>query len=105
VKPRRSNEADGHDNTSEIVQLASVKFFSEASAIKQQLEAIGIRATIIESDNLVPFTSFQGNRIMVFARDFDKAKQVVADVEAQDVSESDGPSPTVTKHLRHHGDT
>jgi len=104
VKLRRSNEADGHDNTGEIVELASVKFFPEASAIKQQLEAIGIRATIIESDNQ-PYTSLRGNRIMVFARDFDKAKQVVTDVEAQDASESDGPSPTVTKHIRHHGET
>jgi hypothetical protein len=96
---------DDHDNTGEIVELARVKFFSEAIAIKQRLEDIGIRATIMEPENLVPFTSFQGNRILVFARDFDTAKQLVAEVQGQDASESDGPTPRVTKHLRQHGDT
>ncbi len=95
---------DDHDNTSKIVELARIKFPSEAILIKQRLEDIGIRASVIEPDNLGRNLSFQGHRIMVFARDFDRASQVVAEVVAQDLSESDGPSPTVTKHIRHRGD-
>ena len=95
--------ADDHDSD-EIVELTRTKFVSEAVVITEALEAAGIRTAV--SENLVPqMLSAQGNRIMVFAHDLDKAGQVLSEIEQQSPIEPEVARPAVTKHLRHRAET
>jgi hypothetical protein len=96
---------DDHDDS--VVELTRVGFIAEAVAIKQDLERIGIRAAVFESDagGWAPhFGIEQGNRVMVRAQDLAQAQQLLADDGGQlAVEQLASPAP-VKKHLRRHDD-
>lgn len=88
-----------------VVELTRVPFIGEAIAIKQDLERIGVLASVFQSDSSgwAPHLGIdQGNRVMVLSRDLARAKQLIS-ADGGQLAVDPGPSfPPVTKHLRHH---
>ncbi len=107
----------GHEDPGDaVVELTRVAFIGEAIAIRQDLERIGIRASVFESDagGWAPhFGIWQGNRVMVLASDLARAQQLLSDDGGQlaaELPERSGqserlpPSSAVRKHRRPHLD-
>jgi len=103
---RKPAVSDSHDD--DVVELTRVPLIAEAVAIKQDLERIGILASVFESDagGWAPYYGIeQGNRVMVRARDLAEAQQLLSDDGGQVAVEQLGAPPQVTKHLRRHGES
>jgi len=101
--PKPASAEGGDDN---VVELTRVPFIGEAIAIKQDLERIGIVASVFESDGggWAPYLAINsGNRVMVCARDLPRATQLLSADGGQLPAEPLPSFPPVTKHLRHHG--
>ena len=97
--------APGHEDGLDLVELTRVAFIAEAVAIRQELDRIGVESVVFQSDagGWAPhFGVEQGQRVMVHARDLDRA-QVVLSVDGGLVpTEVSEPPRPVVKHLRHH---
>ncbi|MDQ1392477.1 MAG: hypothetical protein QOF30_1454 [Acidimicrobiaceae bacterium] len=104
---RRERREDPGDA---VVELTRVAFIGEAIAIKQDLERVGIRASVFESDagGWAPhYGIWQGNRVMVLASDLAQAQQLLSDDGGQLAAEAPEPRPpssAVRKHRRPHID-
>lgn len=107
----RPSRNDAHED--DLVELTRVASLAEAIAIRQDLERVGIRAVVFESDagGWAPYLSvFTGNRVMVLAKDKARAELLLSETGGQLPADEalpleSRPPDTVRKHLRHHGDT
>jgi hypothetical protein len=98
-------EPDNHED--DVVELTRIAFIAEAVAIQQDLERIGIRASVFQADagGWAPFLAIgQGHRVMVRAGDLARAQQVLSAVGGQEPAELEPTTLAMRKHLRHHGD-
>jgi hypothetical protein len=97
---------DSHDD--DIVELTRVPLVAEAVAIKQDLERVGVFASVFESDagGWAPHCGIgQGNRVMVRARDLAEAQQLLSHDGGQVAVEILPESPPFKKYLRRHGES
>jgi hypothetical protein len=109
MKLRRGSDPDGEridvgGHRDDLIELTRVSFIAEAVAIQQDLERIGVAATVFASDagGWAPhFGIEQGQRVMIHARDLVKAREILSDVGGQLAVEPEPLSSPVRKHLRH----
>lgn len=65
------------ENNDELVLLEAYDFITDAQMLKGMLESNGIPAMVTEEYN--PYgTTFSRSRVLVFAHDADKARQLMA---------------------------
>ena len=98
--------ADDHP-PDDVVELTRLSFIAEAIAIKQDLERIGIPASVFEADagGWAPhFAIGQGHRLMVRSDDLPRAQQLLSEVGGQVAVDEVPSSSPVKKHRRSHGD-
>ncbi len=88
-----------------LVELTRVPYISEAVAIRQDLERAGIAAAVFESDGggwAPHFAVAEGHRIMVHARDMNRAQELISHIGGQLEIDHASPPSVIRKHRRPH---